>query len=277
MKIQYLGTAAAEGIPAIFCDCETCRKSALAGGRNIRTRSQALIDDCLLVDFPADTYMHFLQYGVPMTKIKSCLLTHSHLDHLHTDDLAMRRDGFAHIRESFPLTFYSDVSGYELIRAAKERYNIADDTVAAELLALNEPFEVEGYKVVALRAAHDPKSTPVVFLIEKDGKTLFYSNDTSEYPEESMEYLKTLKKPLDLISLDCTEACNHATYIGHLSLERCIALRQTLLDIGAADKNTKFILNHFSHNGENVLYDDFVKIAAEYGFDVTYDGMVVEF
>lgn len=277
MKIQYLGTAAAEGIPAIFCDCETCRKSALAGGRNIRTRSQALIDDCLLVDFPADTYMHFLQYGVPMTKIKSCLLTHSHLDHLHTDDLAMRRDGFAHIRESFPLTFYSDVSGYEMIRAAKERYNIADDTVAVEPLALNEPFEVEGYKVVALRAAHDPKSTPVVFLIEKDGKTLFYSNDTSEYPEESMEYLKTLKKPLDLISLDCTEACNHATYIGHLSLERCIALRQTLLDIGAADKNTKFILNHFSHNGENVLYDDFVKIAAEYGFDVTYDGMVVEF
>lgn len=277
MKIQYLGTAAAEGIPAIFCDCETCRKSALAGGRNIRTRSQALIDDCLLVDFPADTYMHFLQYGVPMTKIKSCLLTHSHLDHLHTDDLAMRRDGFAHIRESFPLTFYSDVSGYELIRAAKERYNIADDTVAAELLALNEPFEVEGYKVVALRAAHDPKSTPVVFLIEKDGKTLFYSNDSSEYPEESMAYLKTLEKPLDLISLDCTEACNHATYIGHLSLERCVALRQTLLDIGAADKNTKFILNHFSHNGENVLYDDFVKIAAEYGFDVTYDGMVVEF
>lgn len=277
MKIQYLGTAAAEGIPAIFCDCETCRKSALAGGRNIRTRSQALIDDCLLVDFPADTYMHFLQYGVPMTKIKSCLLTHSHLDHLHTDDLAMRRDGFAHIRESFPLTFYSDVSGYEMIRAAKERYNIADDTVAAELLALNEPFEVEGYKVVALRAAHDPKSTPVVFLVEKDGKTLFYSNDTSEYPEESMAYLKTLEKPLDLISLDCTEACNHATYIGHLSLERCIALRQTLLDIGAADKNTKFILNHFSHNGENVLYDDFVKIAAEYGFDVTYDGMVVEF
>lgn len=277
MKIQYLGTAAAEGIPAIFCDCETCRKSALAGGRNIRTRSQALIDDCLLVDFPADTYMHFLQYGVPMTKIKSCLLTHSHLDHLHTDDLAMRRDGFAHIRESFPLTFYSDVSGYEMIRAAKERYNIADDTVAVEPLALNEPFEVEGYKVVALRAAHDPKSTPVVFLVEKDGKTLFYSNDTSEYPEESMAYLKTLEKPLDLISLDCTEACNHATYIGHLSLERCVALRQTLLDIGAADENTKFILNHFSHNGENVLYDDFVKIAAEYGFDVTYDGMVVEF
>ena len=70
MKIQYLGTAAAEGIPAIFCECENCRKSRMAGGRNIRTRSQALIDDRLLIDFPADTYMHFLQYNVPLAKIK---------------------------------------------------------------------------------------------------------------------------------------------------------------------------------------------------------------
>lgn len=45
MKIKYLGTAAAEGVPAIFCRCEVCRKSKAAGGRNIRTRSQSIIDD----------------------------------------------------------------------------------------------------------------------------------------------------------------------------------------------------------------------------------------
>ena len=47
MKLQYLGTAAAEGIPAVFCECENCIKSKENGGRNIRTRSQALIDDCI--------------------------------------------------------------------------------------------------------------------------------------------------------------------------------------------------------------------------------------
>ena len=51
MKIKYLGTAAAEGVPAIFCRCEVCRKSKEAGGRNIRTRSQSIIDDRLLLDF----------------------------------------------------------------------------------------------------------------------------------------------------------------------------------------------------------------------------------
>lgn len=32
MKIKYLGTAAAEGVPAIFCRCEVCRKIK-GGGR----------------------------------------------------------------------------------------------------------------------------------------------------------------------------------------------------------------------------------------------------
>lgn len=277
MKIQYLGTAAAEGIPAIFCDCENCKKSREAGNRNIRTRSQALIDDTLLIDFPADTYMHFLNYNLPLTKIKNCLITHSHSDHLYAVELLMRKKGFSHINgDNSPLVFYSDKDGFEMINGVKTEYDISAEDVLVKQIKLNEEFDVDEYKVTALRAAHDEKSSPVVYLIERDGKMIFYSNDTSEYPRESMEYLKTLKKPIDLISLDCTEACNDATYVGHLSLARCIELRKTLLEIGAADEHTVFILNHFSHNGKNVVYDEFVKIAAEYNFDVTYDGMVVE-
>ena len=45
MKLKYLGTAAAEGVPALFCTCEVCRKSMELGGKNIRTRSQAIIDN----------------------------------------------------------------------------------------------------------------------------------------------------------------------------------------------------------------------------------------
>lgn len=35
-------------------------------------------------------------------------------------------------------------------------------------------------------------------------------------------------------------------------------------------------MNHFSHNGGSALYDDFVKIADEYGFEVSFDGMEIE-
>ena len=60
MKIKYLGTAAAEGVPALFCRCPVCEKSRSAGGRNIRSRSQAIIDDTLLIDYPPDSFMHFI-------------------------------------------------------------------------------------------------------------------------------------------------------------------------------------------------------------------------
>ena len=276
MKIQYLGTAAAEGIPALFCECETCRKSKLAGGKNIRTRSQALIDDCILIDFPADTYMHFLKYDIPLAKIKSCLITHSHPDHLYPIEVERRKRGYSHLKNQIPLSFFADKSAFDMICDVKKNHNILDDEILVNKINVFEPFDVEGYKITALRAAHDPKSTPVVYLIEKNGKTIFYSHDTSEYPKETMEYLEKLDRPIDLISFDCTEACNDATYMGHLTLSRCVELRKEMLNIGAADERTLFILNHFSHNGKSVIYDEFVEIAAGYGFEVSYDGMITE-
>ena len=95
MKITYYGTAAAEGIPALFCECETCRAARKNGGKDIRTRSQAMIDDTLLIDLPADTYMHALVYGLPLTRVSHCMITHSHPDHLYPAEIEMRGAGFA--------------------------------------------------------------------------------------------------------------------------------------------------------------------------------------
>ena len=274
MKFQYLGTAAAEGIPGVFCECETCKKALANGGRHIRTRSQAVIDDTLLIDLPADTYLHYLQHRFPLYAIKQCLITHSHADHLYPLELEMIKKGFAHLTDESPMHIYADIDGYNQVRNVVNNFGIKE--IMLHRLTLNTPFAVGAYTVTALRAAHDRSSSPVVYIIEKDGKSLFYSNDTSEYPAESWAYLRTLQKPLDLISLDCTEGCNHPDYEGHLSLDRCIALRDELLKAGVANKHTRFILNHFSHNAKNVSYDEFVPIAAAQGFDVSYDGMTVE-
>ena len=109
MKIKYLGTAAAEGVPAIFCRCEVCRKSKAAGGRNIRTRSQSIIDDRLLLDFCPDTFIHTLRDNIDLISIKSCLITHAHEDHLYPQDIQMRLpECFANFmsEEVTPLNFY---------------------------------------------------------------------------------------------------------------------------------------------------------------------------
>lgn len=277
MKIKYLGTAAAEGIPAVFCECETCKKAIELGGKNIRTRSQALIDGKLLIDFPADTYIHSLTYGIKLGDIKHCLITHSHSDHLYPNEIYMRQTGvYAHLKEETPITFYADQRGYDLIQNVIKIDNIPGKDVVVKKVELYSPFKVDEYEVTALRATHSPTSSPVVYLIKKGDKRIFYCHDTSEFNDEAMEYIKNSGIKVDLLSLDCTEGAKHTTYNGHLNIFRCAEFVEKLKEIGIVDDNTKIVLNHFSHNGGSVLYDDFVKIADDYGFCVSYDGMEIE-
>ncbi len=280
MKIQFLGTAAAEGVPAIFCDCENCQRSRERGGRNIRTRSQALIDDKILIDFPADTYMHFLKHQVPLSKIKTCIVTHSHSDHLYPAEIEMRKEGFAHVASEEPLTFYVGESGYQMLTEVIRHADISDQDVKAVMIEPFVPFEAEGYRITPLRASHAEETSPVVFVVEKGGKKLLYCHDTGNLCKESIAALRavTKEKPLQLVSLDCTEANNAVVpYVGHLNIAMGADLRQAFLDDGIADENTVFILNHFSHNAKDVVYDNFVTIAEREGFLVSYDGMEYEF
>ena len=61
MKIKYYGTAAAEGIPGLFCSCEVCEKARKSGGKNIRTRSQTVINDDLMIDFSDNSGLYRLK------------------------------------------------------------------------------------------------------------------------------------------------------------------------------------------------------------------------
>lgn len=194
MKIKYLGTAAAEGVPAIFCRCEVCRKSKAAGGRNIRTRSQSIIDDRLLLDFCPDTFIHTLRDNIDLISIKSCLITHAHEDHLYPQDIQMRLpECFANFmgEEVTPLNFYGSDTTLQWIRdmewcdALKEKNVLALHPVKAF-----EPFEVEGYTVTALKADHDQKTDPFIYIISNGEKTMLYAHDTGYFPDETWNYLE---------------------------------------------------------------------------------------
>lgn len=81
---------------------------------------------------------------------------------------------------------------------------------------------------------------------------------------------------MDLISLDCTHGINEKERDGHMGLVTDIEVRQKLMELGCADEKTKFVVNHFSHNGL-ATYDELLPIACEQNFIVSYDGMSVEF
>ena len=116
MKLKYYGTAAAEGIPALFCDCNTCETARKERGRNIRTRSQASVDDRILIDFPADTYHHVLTYGLELHKIRTIIITHDHEDHLYENDFCMRGKGFSPMLEKNPLHIYGSAPAGQKIK-----------------------------------------------------------------------------------------------------------------------------------------------------------------
>ncbi len=278
MKLTYYGTAAAEGVPALFCDCDTCTKAREKGGRNVRTRSQALVDDKILIDFPADTYLHVLMYGLPLHKISTCLITHSHSDHLCPTELGMRREGFAHLKEGKPFALYGTQAVMDVIRADREMCRSIDGMLEAgevELHAITPfvPFCAEGYKITALNADHrieGSEEQSVIYLIEKGGKSILYANDTGLLPKETMEYLAKLDICLDLISFDCTNVLLEWDNRQHMGLTGNGILRQQLTEMGRMDTHTRCVVNHFSHNGL-AGYDELVPIAEEKGFEVSYD------
>ena len=280
MKIKYLGTAAAEGIPALFCYCKSCEEARRLGGKSIRTRSQAIIDDALLIDFPADTYLHVLYGGLELHKVRHCLITHAHCDHLYPDEISMRHKNFAKIpaKEEGALCFYGSRAVKKKVGGIIYDYDLEqqDRAVFRHVLPF-QTYDVGGYAVTPLLATHDPMAEPYIYVIAKDGKTMLYGNDTGLFPEKTWDYLAKSGIRFDFVSLDCTEGDGPIGYDSHMNLERDLLVRERLYAIGCADEKTVFCANHFSHNGGNVTYGVFAERAKGKGFLTSYDGMTVEF
>jgi phosphoribosyl 1,2-cyclic phosphate phosphodiesterase len=275
MKFKYFGTAAAEGWPTLFCKCPACARARAAGGRNIRTRSQALIDDRLLIDFPADTYMHVLYQGLDLASVSTCIITHDHSDHLYAADFEMRRQGFAYFSPERLLTVYGTQPAEAKVQSIIDRYDMtAQGRVAFQRVTPFEPFSADGYTMTPLRADHDPRCDPVIYLISDGAKNILYANDTGYFLAETWEYLERHHPHLDFISLDCTtglKPCGN----NHMGLEMVAKVKHRLAQIGCVDDQTTCCVNHFSHNGL-ATYDEMVPLAAQRGFLVSYDGMTLE-
>lgn len=275
MRLQYLGTAAAEGIPAIFCTCKKCRQARMLGGKNIRTRSQAIIDGKLLIDCPPDTLWHGITYNIDFSKINTMLITHVHRDHFYPLEFDNRRRGMSDLTGAEVLTVYGSEDLIEQVR----EFTQLEAPYGIQFCAVPvcRPFKTkDGYQVTALKAEHGTRN-PYIYLIQSCGKTMLYGHDTGIFPKETYEYLIDNNIKMDMVSLDCTEGTKDITYSAHMNVKRCVELIARMKKDGIINENTIVCLNHFSHNGENCLYEEMRAICEQYGFIVSYDGMIVEF
>ena len=164
MKIKFLGTAAAEAFPAMYCDCENCKKAQKLGGKNIRTRSQTLIGDDMFIDFSCDTYYHAINYNINLLDIKSVLITHIHDDHFYPNDFKWTARGF-----SIPPEDWHGITVYgseDIVKPLEDAVKNSRGYLRCEPHSAFQPFKVGCYTVTALKANHGTDN-PYVYVIEK--------------------------------------------------------------------------------------------------------------
>ena len=278
MKLTFLGTAAAEGLPAVWCNCAVCRKAKEAGGKEIRTRSQILIDYKLLVDFPMDNYMHMLGGKLDLSKADTVLITHAHMDHCYPQEFVLHGEPFAHGMTEPKITVYGNSTVAETFAKAT-RAELKPEIAPSVPMKTVKPFEqfktASGYNVTALPAVHTKGEDCLFYAVEHCGKTALLFNDSGILPDVTYNKMAELGLKFDLVSFDCTYGHAKHGEGRHMGALDADGERDKMKARELVHGGTKYVLTHFSHNC-NLSHSELCEIEKDYGFTVAYDGMTVE-
>ena len=271
MSLTILGSAAAEGVPALFCNCQTCHEARCRGGKDIRRRTAYLWNHEVLVDLGPDLFGQQIAFSLDFSRLRHVLITHSHMDHFYPESLFFRHSGFSAVPEGSWLTLYGSRKVADLLH---QRLAPPVEECSADFCVVRPGQEIDlggGRTVLCLAAAHDAAEECLNFLLRSPKETILVGNDTGWWPEETWERLA--EERLDVVVLDCTYGLGN-TYGGHLGVEQVLAARQELLRLGALHASSRVVANHFSHNG-HCLHADLQAALEPEGIEVGYDGMVV--
>lgn len=274
MKITYLGTGAAEGVPAMFCSCQYCQNIRKLGRSEFRTRTQILIDDDLSVDFPPEAYAHSLEFGADLSRLKYLLVTHSHMDHFYAHDFILRGYKYAKLDEDV-LHIYGNAEIKKVFAecTAREMKPEVAPHVRMHEISPYEIFGFGGYRVIAIPAQHSKTEDALLFYIEKEGKGYLHLHDTGRICDEALEFLAKNGAKAGLVAFDCTFAeQSYGAVSRHMGIEDNMIMKDKLSSLGVIGGNTKVVITHFSHNA-NPTRAHLKEIEEKYGVIAAYDGL----
>lgn len=279
MVLTFLGTAASEGFPNAFCGCVSCAAARAEGGPSLRKRSAALLDDDLLIDLGPDLMAACLAHEVSLERIRYCIQTHDHEDHLEPHHF-ISRSAFCGVRAP-RLEFFA--SGPSLARATAflARYaplgTLMDPEVEEKLnlravqVAAGQRFEVGPYRVLAIPAQHAPEA--LLYLIERGGRALLYATDTGPLPEEAWALLREHGGPIHLVAMDHTFGHQRRS-TGHMNADQFVEQVERLRAEGLLAPDARVLAHHLAHHS-HPAHARAAELAAERGYEIAYDGLRV--
>jgi len=285
MKLKFLGTGAATACPLPFCNCQICKDARKFGGKDFRKRSSILINDDLIIDMGPDFMAASFAHEVDTTKICYWLQTHSHSDHFDASHLITRIAEYA-AENVKPLSLFASSQCIQHMSEQLSREEMGANLVEVEWLRrlnLNvynvnhgEEFICGSYSITALNSGHDVNDGSYFYLVNNGSHRLFYGLDADEVTlkEETMDYFSNHNIRLDIIVLDHTYG-NNINASDHLNTNKVISIINEMRNRGIINQDTKIFASHISHEG-NLLHDEFALFSNKNGYDVAFDGLVVD-
>ena len=270
MKIHFLGSAASEGIPNPFCRCDHCQQARFLKGKDLRTHSSAIVDDVMLIDVAPEFSQQLLRYGLDASGITDLLFTHTHPDHFNVGELFSRMEGYG-FNIDHPLEIFGNDRAINGCAAVLPGYS--KQRFAFHCLVPFVTVESHDYKITPLLANHAKWELCYVYVIEKDGQTIFYGHDSGWFPELTWQWLEG--KALDLVVLECTYGFNGDDRTdNHMSLETVFAAQQKLCAMECLHAGSQIVVSHISHSGK-LLHEELVAACRDKNITVAYDGLIV--
>ena len=269
MRLFFLGTAAAEGYPGIFCDCPNCNEARALGGRNLRCRSALLVNDNLIIDFGPDLLAASLRFNKNLSLATTGLVTHAHTDHFYISNFEMRKPDLTGGLEIPFMRLY----GPRDVRDALDRtfpdlaaYRIDSHTVRAL-----DTWHNDGYTFTAYQAHHAVGHLDALFYSIEDGRrSVLYATDTGLFPEATWHALAG--KSFDVIILE--ETMGYASYSQHIGFKEFVAVANRMRAEVMLRPGGRLIAHHFSHTG-NPVHQKIEAVLNPHGVEVAYDGLEI--
>lgn len=272
MKITFLGTAAAQGIPTPYCDCATCTIARQYHGKDVRKRCSYMINDDLLVDMGPDLFSACAMHDVNLLNMKYALITHSHLDHFFVQNLGLRAKGMRQQTELPRLTLIAPPSVMTLLNT----YGASDENMGLKRHPVNpyDSVDLSHYKIKSVKAAHFPAVGDAVNYVINDGeRKILIASDTAIYENEVWFHLENMK--LDLLVIECTKGLHPESSSVHLNMDDMQIMIEKMKAIQAVTDKTTIYATHFSHQ-HCPSHEELSKVLQEAGVQCAYDGLVLE-
>ncbi|WP_066190636.1 MBL fold metallo-hydrolase [Gracilibacillus timonensis] len=272
MKITFLGTGAAQGIPTPYCNCSTCMQARKFHGKNMRKRTSHIINDDLLVDMGPDLFSACAMHDVDLLNMKYTLITHSHLDHFFAQNLGMRTKGMRAQTELPHLTLIAPSSVMTLLNA----YGSTDEGMELTRHPIH-PFdrvELDKYTVKSIKAQHlQTVGDAVNYIIDDGERKILIASDTAIYEEEVWPHLENVN--LDLVVMECTRSISTKSSSVHLNIRDMQFMLGKMKAIQAINENTIVYATHFSHQ-HCPPHEELSSALRQIGVQCAYDGLIVE-